>query len=66
VIEIGKLIRRQRSGAKWHFVESVVAGAAITRCGRRMEPENGSGKLDADPILTGAVYAAKLVCQGCS
>jgi alpha-ketoglutarate-dependent taurine dioxygenase len=36
-MSIGDWVRRD--GGKWHRVESVIAGAAITRCGRRMEPE---------------------------
>lgn len=26
----------KRTGTKWHLVDSVVAGDAVTRCGRRM------------------------------
>lgn len=36
MISVGSWVRRAKSGAKWHFVESVIAGDAITRCGRRM------------------------------
>jgi hypothetical protein len=35
-IAIGKWVRRERPEAKWHVVESVIAGDAITHCGRRM------------------------------
>ena len=31
---IGTWVKRQHG--KWHFVESVIDGDAITRCGRRM------------------------------
>ena len=31
---IGQWVRR--SGTKWHLIDSVVAGDAFTRCGRRM------------------------------
>jgi len=29
---------RLEAMGKWHYTESVVAGAAITNCGRRLEP----------------------------
>jgi hypothetical protein len=35
----------------WHKIESLVAGAAITRCGRRMEPKNENGELEASAVL---------------
>lgn len=35
-IRIGDWVARR--GTKWHRVESIVADAAITSCGRRMEP----------------------------
>ena len=35
-LQIGGLVARHRSGARWHAVESVIADDAITRCGRRM------------------------------
>lgn len=38
-MKIGQWI--QRHGGKWHRVESVVAGDAITTCGRRMRNEIG-------------------------
>lgn len=40
---IGDWVVRARGGFTWHAVESVVAGAAVTRCGRRMEPTTPSG-----------------------
>ena len=36
-MKIGDVVRRVKAGAKWHLVESVVAEAAVTKCGRRME-----------------------------
>lgn len=38
--------RATRSGrkSKWHYVESEVAEALITRCGRRLEPVNAHGQ----------------------
>ena len=29
----------------WHVVESTISGAAITNCGRRMEPKADRGEL---------------------
>jgi hypothetical protein len=43
VVVIGNWVRRDVSGAKWHKVESVVAGAAITACGRRLEQNKAKG-----------------------
>lgn len=34
-MNIGSWVRR--TGGKWHLVESIVAGDAITHCGRRMD-----------------------------
>jgi len=36
--DIGDFVKRDEPGTKWHDVESVVAGAAFTQCGRRLEP----------------------------
>ena len=41
-IEIGKWVRR-KGLVVWHHVDSTVAGAAFTRCGKRMEPANKAG-----------------------
>ncbi len=36
-VAVGNWARRTGSDAtKWHLVESVIAGDAVTRCGRRM------------------------------
>ena len=35
-MNIGNWIRRTGRKSKWHLLESVVAGDAVTRCGRRM------------------------------
>jgi hypothetical protein len=40
---IGSWSRRHRSAAKWHYVDSTVAGDIITRCGRRMDPRSSDG-----------------------
>lgn len=47
-MNIGWWVRRL--GGKWHLVESVIAGAAITRCGRRMEPTNTHGDLAGSEV----------------
>lgn len=60
-IVIGSWVRRDQG--KWHRVESIVAGDAITRCGRRM----------TDPIaevsevmpLTRAIDQPQLCRAGC-
>jgi hypothetical protein len=36
-MNIGDWVRR--SSTKWHLVDSVVAGDAFTRCGRRMRQD---------------------------
>lgn len=45
--EIGNWVRRVYTTksyhtTKWHLVESVVAGAVITRCGRRLEAKTNA------------------------
>lgn len=35
---IGDWVRRK--GLKWHLVESIIDGDAITKCGRRLEHSN--------------------------
>jgi len=42
-IQIGNWVHRRSSSTKgkWHLVESVVVGDAITRCGKRMKDETG-------------------------
>jgi hypothetical protein len=43
-VHIGQWVRRERRGVP-HLVESVIAGDAITRCGRRMTDEPNSNGL---------------------
>jgi len=55
-------------GMKWHYVESVVAGAAVTQCGKRMEPKNGDGiGLEAreEMPLTRMIGQPQLCRAGC-
>jgi len=44
---IGGWVRRK---GKWHLTESVVAGAAFTRCGRRMEARTADGELELSAV----------------
>ena len=48
MIEIGSWVKR--SHGKWHLAESVIEGAAITRCGRRMERLTGDGGLEVSTV----------------
>ena len=43
-LEIEDWVRRKGIDGKWHFVESIVADAAITKCGRRLEPHDNRGR----------------------
>lgn len=43
-MEIGNWIKRGRQ-QKWHLVESIVAGDAFTKCGRRMDRITDEGRL---------------------
>jgi hypothetical protein len=77
MMEIGNWISRVRLNAdlvlvrrsKWHLVESIVAGDAITKCGRRMEPKTRSGGygLDISEVepLTRMIGQPQL-CENCS
>ena len=53
---------------KWHLVESVVADAAITRCGRRMEPKDARGRAlevaELEPLTR--LIGQPQNCQACS
>ena len=40
MFEIGYWVRRKGAGAKWHLIESDIAGDAVTHCGRRMKSLN--------------------------
>lgn len=41
---IGSWIKRKIAYAKWHLVESIVDGDAITKCGRRMDKITPGGR----------------------
>ncbi len=63
-MNIGNWVRRN---GKWHLVESVIADAAITRCGRRMEPTASRGALEVSEVepLTRAI-GQRQNCKRCS
>lgn len=64
-MNIGDWVRRPyRYGKnpKWHHVESIVADAAITHCGERMEPWKQGLPLE---ISDGTVAANGPVCKKC-
>lgn len=53
-MDIGDWVRRRRVGAKWHVVESVIAGDAVTRCGRRMRDHSADhpiAPLERTPVM---------------
>jgi hypothetical protein len=64
-MNIGSWVKRR--GSKWHLVESVVAGAAITRCGRRMEERTSEGELEVSSLmpLTRMIGQPQLCKAGC-
>lgn len=41
---IGRLVKRDAARDRWHRIESVIAGAAVTNCGRRLEPRDERGR----------------------
>ena len=71
MVEIGSWVRRDvdpdEENTKWHVVESVVAGAAITRCGRRLEPEVDGHTLEVSEVepLTRMIGQPQLCKSGC-
>jgi hypothetical protein len=65
LVKIGDWVRRR--GGKWHKVESVVAGDAVTRCGRRMHEVSAySGRLQVSDVepLTRMIGQPQL-CRRC-
>lgn len=63
-MDIGDWVRRR---GKWHAVESVVAGDAFTRCGRRMDRFAKRGELEVSPVqpLTRMIGQPQLCKAGC-
>ena len=73
-MKIGDWIRRARQASgknytgKWHLVESIIEGDAITRCGRRMDRETlTGGTLDVSVFtpITRKPGQPQLCHQGC-
>ena len=48
-MNIGDWARRR--GQKYHRVESVIAGDAVTSCGRRMDRVTASGELQVSAVM---------------
>lgn len=53
---IGTWVRRK--GRPWHDTESVVAGAAVVHCGRRLPPKPTDERTDVEPPVDD-------ICKGC-
>jgi len=69
-VNIGNWVRREnaRPRGKWHLVDSTVAGAAFTRCGKRMEPQTSHGGLEVSEVepLTRMIEQTQLCHGGCA
>ena len=62
---IGSVVRRDTAGSKWHYVESIVADDAVTRCGKRMSPATDEGVLLVADALTDVLREDKCgLCYG--
>lgn len=48
---VRRLNGRKDRATKWHLVDSVVAGDAFTRCGRRMKHDSPWGPLETFPTM---------------
>lgn len=63
-MEIGNWVRRP--GGKWHIVESIIAGDAVTKCGRRMDRKNDEGPLAMrDQIMLTRMIGQPQNCSFC-
>lgn len=64
-MSIGNWIRRVRG--KWHLIESLIEGDAVTRCGRRIGPTTGQGMLMFSDVmpLTRMIDQPQLCKGGC-
>lgn len=63
-MDIGDWVRRVDRPSKWHLVESVVEGDAITRCGRRMRDHREFEVSNVMP-LTRMIDQPQLCKGGC-
>lgn len=50
----------RRVGRKWHIVESIISGALITKCGRRLIAEGWT------PNQTGMTAPSEWLCSQCT
>jgi hypothetical protein len=63
-MNIGSWVRRP--GGKFHLVESIVAGDAITHCGRRMDRTNRNGELEVSEVMPlTRLIGQPQNCRGC-
>jgi len=63
VMEVSNWAKRPGRG-KWHLVESIIAGDAVTHCGRRLSDEGGLLVSQVQP-LTRAIDQPQL-CKRCA
>lgn len=49
-VSVGSWVKNE-PGQKWHIVESLVAGDAVTRCGRRLA-DPFAETADVEPLTT--------------
>ena len=65
-MDIGNWVKRPRG--KWHLIETIIAGDAVTKCGRRMDRTNADGKLEVSDVmpLTRMIDQPQLCHGGCS
>jgi len=64
-MEIGQFIRRYDRD-RWHLVESIVAGDAITRCGRRMEAKTRSVPPVGLEVSDAVPSPDAVLCKNCA
>ena len=67
-LAIGQWVRRVgEDEGKWHLVDSVISGAAITNCGRRMEALVDNRPLETSDVkpLTRMIGQPQLCQAGC-
>jgi hypothetical protein len=64
---IGQLVRRSgRASSVWHHLDSVVAGDAVTRCGKRMaDRPTAAGELQVATERAALWELAAHRCRSC-
>jgi hypothetical protein len=65
MIQIGQWIRREKQ-KQWHFVESVIDGDAVTRCGRRMRETLAGKGLETSVEKPDEYLLCQTGCRGAS